>query len=69
MHCFPRPPPLTHPPRPPLRAAVEPFAALAARWRGLPEGSPVTPEERAHAKKLAYGIVYGMVSVERGEGG
>lgn len=46
----------------PPSAGVDPFEALAARWLGRLPGDAVTKEERDHAKRLAYGIMYGMVS-------
>lgn len=37
----------------------DPFRNLAASWLGKPVGE-VTPEQRNHAKRLAYGVLYGM---------
>jgi DNA polymerase theta len=45
--------------------AADPFAALAARWLGRAGPGAVTPQERNHAKGLAYGVLYGLVSGAR----
>eukprot|EP00959_Pyramimonas_sp_CCMP1952_P444745 9312233-Pyramimonas_sp.AAC.2 len=43
-------------------AAGDPFRQLAARWRGCPAES-VSQEQRDWAKKITYGLLYGMVRV------
>jgi len=41
-------------------SVVEPFTALAAAWLGVSSAAQVTSEQRNKAKKLAYGLLYGM---------
>jgi hypothetical protein len=75
----PRPPHLTSPPassaRPPpsqqargVRGAAKRedfFRRLARQWRALAPAVPVSDTERAHAKELCYGIIYGAGVSER----
>ncbi|KAF6260747.1 hypothetical protein COO60DRAFT_857116 [Scenedesmus sp. NREL 46B-D3] len=41
------------------RPGADPFVELAASWLRL-DKAQVTPEQRGHAKRLAYGLLYGM---------
>lgn len=42
--------------------AVDPFVGMAATWLKVAPVSAVTLAQRSKAKKMAYGILYGMVS-------
>ena len=47
-------------------AGADPFALLAAQWlRVAPDA--VTPQQRNHAKQLAYGLLYGMGAGKLGD--
>ena len=40
--------------------SVDPFKALAMKWRGLNALEDVSGQDRERAKRIAYGLVYGM---------
>ena len=40
--------------------SVDPFKALAMKWRGLDTLEDVSDQDRERAKRIAYGLVYGM---------
>ncbi|KAK9804751.1 hypothetical protein WJX72_003400 [[Myrmecia] bisecta] len=51
------------------------FSLIASTWlrqsQGLSQGGPVSEVERAHAKQVTYGMIYGMTAfgISRGAGG